>query len=394
MSIEPKAAMIGEMKNRFKSNRQIRYAEQSTSFIDAARVAKSVLSKSIAIGPQNESLVLKINNLLNTEYCTLVSSGTAALHAAYAAIPNVQNSEVITTPISFLATATTAIHVGAKVRFADIDLKTGLLDVDNSLSLISPDTSTICVVDYAGIPFDVEELKRKSQVEYIIQDAAHSFGSLLNGEYVGSKADMTTFSFFATKNITSAEGGAVTTNNHSLHTYIDKFKSNGIVRDQSLFELPLEGPWHQESHILGLNYRMSELQAALAISQLRKIEKFKMRRSEIHSKYRSNLTMVPEITFLSVPDAVDPMWHLFPIFVPSNSRRRLFEYLYSKNIFVQVNYRPIYLHPLFQDLGYRPGLCPNAESFYAQEISLPIHNNLKNWQIDYICELIIDFFKN
>ena len=362
---------------------------------DAFNLAKVSLSKSIAIGPQATALEEQLMNLTNSGYCTSFSSGTAGLHAAYNSIPNIRESEVITSPLSFIATASTALFCGASIKFVDIDVDTGLMDIAKVDSAISRKTSVVTVVDYAGIPFDVPSLrmKLKDQVEYIIQDAAHSFGSKFNNEYIGNLADMTVFSFFPTKNIAAGEAGAITSNNVDLYNKFNKFKSHGITRNLVDLVHQNEGGWHQESQSLGLNYRLSELHSALALSQLNRLEKFKKRRQEIFQKYIANLKDLTDISLPNFPIDTEPMWHLFPLRVPSNKRKELFNHLRSKNILVQVNYLPIYLHPIFADLGYRRGVCPNAEQYYSQEISLPMHYNLKNWQIDYVSELILKFFK-
>jgi dTDP-4-amino-4,6-dideoxygalactose transaminase len=248
-------------------------------------------------------------------------------------------------------------------------------------------------VDYAGHPVDLDELKviaRRSGA-YLLEDAAHSIGGTYKGEPIGSIADLTTFSFFPTKNLTTGEGGAVVTNSDSLGQLARKFKMHGLVRESENMRYPDEGPWHQEVHNFGLNYRLPDVLCALGSSQLLRLELFKKRRSEIFKVYQEAFKDVDWITLPTWKDYVDPMWHLFPIRVPVSVRRNLFEYLRKNEVYVQVNYIPVYWHPVYEDLGYKRGLCQVAESYYKSEISMPLHYELTSSDINKVIELMMNF---
>ena len=194
---------------------------------------------------------------------------------------------------------------------------------------------------------------------------------------MGSLADVTTFSFFPTKNLTTAEGGAVVTSDGGLADGAERYRMHGLVRDRAQQRMPDEGPWHQEVHSFGLNYRLPDVLAALGTSQLRRLAMFKARRTEIFERYGEELADLGLTLPVRRPGA-DPMWHLYPLRVPAADRRRIFEELRARGILVQVNYIPVYWHPVFEDLGYRRGQCPVAEQYYREEISLPMYAALSD----------------
>jgi dTDP-4-amino-4,6-dideoxygalactose transaminase len=282
--------------------------------------------------------------------------------------------------MTFASTAATAMNLGATVVFADIEVATGNIDPDAVESLITPKTKAIVAIDYAGHPADMDRIVgigRKYGIP-VIEDAAHSIGSRYKGKPVGSLADITTFSFFPTKNITTGEGGAVVTNNADYATKARRFRSHGMVREPQLLRNPSEGPWHQEVQTLGLNYRLPDILATLGSQQLAKLERFKTKRARVFDWYRKNLEGIPNLTLPTKLDYADPMWHLYPVRVPSADRKRIFEGLRAQGIMVQVNYIPVHWHPVFQDMGYQVGLTPVAEDFYRQQISLPMHATLSS----------------
>jgi dTDP-4-amino-4,6-dideoxygalactose transaminase len=205
-----------------------------------------------------------------------------------------------------------------------------------------------------------------------MEDAAHSIGSLDDGRPVGSLADLTTFSFFPTKNMTTAEGGAVATLDPAIGQRVHEFHFIGLVRDPERMRYPDEGPWHQEVHEWGLNYRLSDVLCALGLSQLSRLETFKARRTEIFERYQMAFRDVDGLGIPQVREGVSPTWHLYPIRIKGGRRREVFERMREAGIGVQVNYIPVYWHPLFEDLGYQRGMCPVAEQFYAEELSLPM----------------------
>ena len=356
----------------------IPYGHQSVSWVDAIAVAKTVKSEWMTMGPALEKFEADLAKVSGGKHVVAVSSGSAALHCAYAAIDLGPGDEIITSPLTFASTATTAMNLGAKVVFADIQPDTGNIDPLHVESLLGPRTKAIVAVDYAGHPADLDELAKISQKHGIVlvEDAAHSLGSIYKDRPVGSVADITTFSFFPTKNIATGEGGAVVTNSKTFARKARLFRSHGLVRDNDSLKYPNEGPWHQEIHSLGLNYRLPDVLASLGSSQLRRIDKFKARRKSIFRGYSEALGGIEYLQLPVERDYVDTMWHLFPIRVPAVKRKTIFEFLRSRGVMVQVNYVPVYWHPYFERLETPRGACARAEAFYLSEISLPMHADL------------------
>jgi dTDP-4-amino-4,6-dideoxygalactose transaminase len=371
----------------------IQYGKQSISRSDY-RAIKSVLDSDwLTIGPKVEEFEHEIYKVCGSKNF-VVSSGTAALHCAYAAIDLKPGDEVITPPITFISTQSTAMHFGAKIQFCDIDPKTGNMDPNLAESLINNKTKAITVVDFAGHPADLDifrDICDRHNI-FLIEDAAHSIGSLYKGRPVGSIADLTTFSFFPTKNFTTGEGGAVSSNNSKLLDLARKFGRQGLVREVDKFRYEPDGRWHQEVHKIGLNYRLPDILCSLGISQIKKIHNFKKSRTDIFNFYGENLREISEIQLPFKEDFVDPMWHLYPVRIKDGSRNKFYEFLWDFDIRVQVNYVPAYFHPVFQDDGYKKGICPSSEKFYQEEISLPIHPNLRPKDLNKIVKITKKFF--
>lgn len=323
-----------------------------------------------------------------------VTSGTAALHVAYAAAGVGPGHDVVVAPLTFVATAAAAALHGARVIFADVSEDTGNLDPDAAKAALTPSTTVVSGVDYAGHPIDADPLRELAHDAgaLLLEDAAHSIGGTWHGRPVGDLADLTTLSFFPTKNLTTAEGGAVVSPRQELVAGARSFRNHGLVRDKAAQRFPDEGPWHQEVHAFGLNYRLPDLLAALGSSQLTRLAAFKDRRTEIHARYDAALADVAEVRTPSTRDGADPAWHLYPLRVLDGRRRELFEFLRERGVGVQVNYVPAYWHPVFADLGYRRGMCPNAEAYYAQQISLPLFPDLTDSDVDRVAGLVREFF--
>jgi dTDP-4-amino-4,6-dideoxygalactose transaminase len=223
---------------------------------------------------------------------------------------------------------------------------------------------------------------------YFLEDAAHSIASLYKGKPVGSLADITAFSFFPTKNMTTAEGGAVVARDTALVERARRFRSHGLVRNKDEQRYPDEGPWHQEVHELGLNYRLPDVLSAIGLSQIKRIQEFKARRTAVFDRYHAELADVQGIILPTKRDYVDPMWHLYPIRVQDGRRREIFEFMRDQGVLVQVNYIPAYWHPAFEDLGYKRGMCPVAEEYYTQEISLPMYADLSDDQQSVVIDVL------
>ena len=367
----------------------ISYGRHSISRSDIKFVKKTMKSEWLTIGPLVNKFESKISEFIEAE-AFVVSSGTAALHCAYAAIELKKDDEVISTPLTFVATHSTAMIFGAKIVFADVDRFTGNLDPKSVESLISNKTKAISVVDYAGHPADLDkfrEIANKYNL-YLIEDAAHSFGAKYKGKPVGSIADLTVFSFFPTKNITTGEGGAVSSSNSDLLDRARKFGRHGLVRDASKFSLVPDGPWHQEVQSLGLNYRLPDILCALGIKQLSRVKYFQSIRNEIFNHYQNLLGEIENVELPFMENWVEPFWHLYPIRVDQFKRNYIFNDLRESGIGVQVNYELSYYHPIFKKLNYSIPSTPNAENYYRREISLPIHVNLKKRDLNKVVKVL------
>ena len=369
----------------------IPYGHQTVSWLEALAVAKTVKSEWITMGPDLGRFETELARVSGAKHAVAVSSGSAALHCAYAAIDLGPGDEIITSPLTFASTATTAMNLGAKVVFADIQSDTGNIDPLQVESLLTPRTKAIVAVDYAGHPADLDELlaiSRKNGI-VLIEDAAHSLGSTYKSRPVGSIADITTFSFFPTKNITTGEGGAVMTDDENFAQKARLFRSHGIVRDKAQLVYQDEGPWHQEIHNLGLNYRLPDILASLGTSQLKKLGYFRTQRRKVWTRYAEILENMPGVRLPIERNYVESVWHLYPIRIDAYRRRTVFEGLRSQGVLVQVNYLPVYWHPLFQELGYKKGLTQYAEEFYQEEISMPMFTSLSPKQISAVSTALL-----
>lgn len=371
----------------------IPYGRQFLDELDYQSVLSALKSDWLTTGPQVEKFEDLLTQIIGAP-AICVSSGTAALHCAYAAIELEVGDEIITPPITFIGTQATAYQMGAKIVFADVQADTGNIDPKSVESLINRRTKAIVAVDFAGHPAELFELKALADKYkiYLIEDAAHSLGSKYHDIAVGGIADITTFSFFPTKNITTAEGGAVSSKNSELLERARKFSRQGLIRDEKNFKIKSEGPWHQEVQNFGLNYRLPDVLCALGISQLNKMPKFKEQRNKIFDNYSSNIEENENLKLPVRRHYVDPMWHLYPVRIKPIHRRFVFEKLREKNINVQVNYLPVYWHPVFENLGFKRGICPVSENFYSSEISIPIYAGLEleyqNVIIEHLNEII------
>ena len=373
----------------------IPYGRHSINDADIEAVVKALRSDWLTTGPLVEDFEAALERVVGAP-CISVSSGTAALHCAYAAIGLHPGDELITPPITFIATQATAAFFGAKIVFADIQPDTANIDPQAVEAAITPRTKAIVVVDYAGHPADLDELRAiadKNQI-YLIEDAAHSIGSIYKGRPVGSIADITTFSFFPTKNLTTAEGGAVASIRPELLEKAKRFSRQGLVRNSQELLMKGEGPWHQEVHEFGLNYRLPDVLCALGISQLKRLESFKQARAVNYSRYGELLHDLSLVQLPTQRSYVDPTWHLYPIQVEAPNRKVIFEGLRKSGIGVQVNYIPANWHPVFWDEAIKFGTHPIAETFYRRQISLPMYFNLDEKKRDYVAKTLIMICKS
>lgn len=364
------------------------YGRQSIDPSDIEVVTAALSSDWLTTGPEVDRFEAAIAERAGVEHAVSVTSGTAALHVAYAAAGIEPGDEIVTTPLTFAATASTAALFGAKVVFADVDPATGNLDPAAAEAAVTERTKVVTAVDYAGVPVDAPAFRDLAERKGLLflEDAAHSIGSTLDGVPVGSLADLTTYSFFPTKNLTTAEGGAVVTADDELAARARSFKNHGLVRDRAAQRTPDEGPWHQEVHAFGLNYRLPDVLSALGTNQLTRLDQFVARRAEVKQAYDEALAELDGVDIPFASEGAAPAWHLYPLRVPAERRREIFESLREQGIGVQVNYIPVYWHPVFEDLGYQRGMCPVAEDYYRREISLPMFPGLTDGDVERVIE--------
>lgn len=362
----------------------IPYGRHTINEDDIAAVVAALQSDWLTTGPRVEEFELALEEVVGAP-CISVSSGTAALHCAYAAIDLQPGDEVITPPITFIATQATAALFGAKIVFADVQTDTGNIDPIAVGAAVTSRTRAIVAVDYAGHPADLDELREIANRHNIllIEDAAHSFGSTYKSRPVGSIADITTFSFFPTKNMTTSEGGAISSIHPKLLAKAKRFSRQGIVRDREEFVIRNQGAWHQEVQEFGLNYRLPDVLCALGLSQLKRAQEMKSARDQVFLRYIEVLNPIEGVITPPFRDYVNPNWHLFPIKVEPTKRNIIFTQLRNAGYGVQVNYLPVHLHPVFSKEGYTWGDYPNSENFYLSEISLPMWPGLLTVQEDY-----------
>ncbi|MFC6714765.1 DegT/DnrJ/EryC1/StrS family aminotransferase [Branchiibius cervicis] len=370
------------------------YGRQSIDEDDIAAVSQVLRGDWLTTGPavaQFEKDVAAVAGVHDP--AVAVTSGTAALHTAYAAAGVGPGDEVITTPLTFFATATTAMWQGARIVFADVSEDTGNLDPEAAAAAVTDRTKIVAGVDYAGHPIDAPALAKVAHDAgaLLLEDAAHSVGGSLDGVPVGSLADLTTFSFFPTKNLTTAEGGAVVSPSSELLAAARNFKGIGYTREESKLRVTDEGPWYYEVHSLGLNYRLPDVLAALGSSQLTRLARFKARRQEITDRYNAGLADIEVLRTPGHRAGAEPVWHLYPLRILDGRRRELFEHLHADGIGVQVNYIPVHTQPIFADLGWHKGQFPVAEAYSAQEISLPMFPDLTDVDVDRVIDSVRTF---
>lgn len=369
------------------------YGRQSIDEGDVAAVIEVLGSDWLTTGPWVRAFESQLAALAGAPGAVSVTSGTAALHTAYAAIGVCEGDEVVTTPLTFVATASSATILGATVVFADVTPDTGNLDPDAVAAALTHRTRVVSGVDYGGHPIDVPGLRAATQGSDVVllEDAAHSIGGTLDGVPVGSLSDVTTFSFFPTKNLTTAEGGAVVARDTDVLTRAATFRNIGMVKDPERMRASDQGPWFYEVHEAGVNYRLPDVLAALGSSQLARLDGFTRRRREIHARYTQGLKDLDALVLPPTREGAEPTWHLYSLRIRDGRRRQLFDHLREQGIGVQVNYIPVYWHPLYADLGYRRGMCPVAEEYYEQEISLPLFPDLADSDVDRVIDLVRGF---
>lgn len=353
------------------------YGRQWIDDEDIEEVIETLKSDYITTGPKIREFEEKVAAYTGTKYAVAISNGTAALHAACFAAGIGYGDEVITTPMTFAASANCILYCGAKPVFADIDPQTYNIDPEDIKRKITSKTKAIIPVHYTGQPVDIDEINKiaKQYGLIVIADGAHALGAEYKGKKVGSQSDMMTLSFHPVKHITTGEGGMILTNSEDFYEKLKLFRTHGITRDENLLTKN-EGPWYYEQQYLGYNYRMTDIQAAIGISQMNKLNKFLKLRREYAQMYNDAFKDIEELIIPYQLPYTNSSWHIYVLQLRLEKlkvgRREVYEALLKENIGVNVHYIPIYYHPYYQRLGYKKGLCPNAEHLYERIITLPL----------------------
>lgn len=386
-----KPAICGGTPVRTK---KIFYGHQYLDEADYQAVLDVLKSDYLTCGPKITELENKLCELTGAKYAVVCSNGTAALHIAALAAGVGEGDEVITTPITFAASANCALYVGANPVFADINEKTYNIDPESVASKITDKTKAVVAVDYTGQAVELDKLQKicKEKGLVLIEDGAHSIGTKYNGIPVGSIADMTTFSFHPVKTVTGGEGGAVLTNNQEYYEKLLLYRSHGITRDANLLENESHGGWYYEQVDLGYNYRMTDIQAGLIVSQLEKLSMFKQRRKELVERYNKAFANNDAIIVQEEIPESDTSRHLYILRLNSEkltiNRKEFFDALGAENVCCNVHYIPVYYFPHYQRLGYEKGLCPKAEALYDEMISLPLYYGMTDEDCDDVIRAV------
>ena len=376
------------------------YGHQYIDEADIQAVTDVLRSDYMTCGPKITELEEKLCRMTGAKYAVAVSNDTAALHIACQIAGVGEGDEVITTPITFAASANCALYCGGRPVFADIDPATYNIDPASVKAHITEKTRAVVAVDYTGQAVALDELLAMCREKGIvlIEDAAHSIGTLYKGKPVGSIADLTTFSFHPVKTITGGEGGAILTNNKEYYEKALLYRSHGITREEAFLEHPSDGPWYYEQLALGMNYRMTDMQAALLISQLDKLPMFCKRRKEIVARYNAAFEAMPEIVIQQELPESDTTRHLYILRIRPEKltvgRRQFFDALGAENICCNVHYIPTYYFPYYEKLGYRRGLCPNAEKLYEEIITLPLYYAMSDRDVEDVIHAVTKVVEN
>lgn len=373
---------------------RIFYGRQCIEQDDIEAVVDTLKGDLITCGPKVEALEAQLCQVTGAKYAVVVANGTAALHLAALAAGFGEGDEVIVSSITFAASANCVLYCGAKPVFADIRPDTYNIDPESVRRLITPRTRGIVAVDFTGQAVEHDALREicREHGLVMIEDAAHAIGTKYKGQPIGSIADMTCFSFHPVKTVTGGEGGAITTNDEALYRRLLRVRTHGITRSMDEMAHPTDAKWYNEQVELGYNYRMTDIQAALLLSQFKKLDRFAARRREIVKKYDEAFSHMPEIALQREIPESDTVRHLYILRLKPErltcGRRQFFDALGAENICSQVHYLPVYWHSYYEKLGYEKGLCPNAEKYYEEAMSLPLYYSLTDSDVDCVIRAV------
>lgn len=366
------------------------YGKQTIDDEDINEVIKTLKSPLITQGPKIEEFEKDIAKYVGAKYAVAFNSGTSALHGAYFALGIGKGDEVITTPNTFVATSNAALYLGADVKFSDVDIKTGNIDVNKIET--TENTKLITPVHYSGNPVDLKEVSEIDNVK-IIEDGAHALGAKYGGKKIGSLtySEMAMFSFHPVKHITTGEGGIIVTNNEEYYERLQLFRSHGITKNNLHNEA--HGDWYYEMQELGFNYRITDIQCALGCSQLKKLDSFVRARRTIAKTYNEIFEDNPYFDVTLEKENGESSYHLYPILLKDELvkyKKDIFAKLRANGLGVQVHYIPVYKQPYYQKIGFKQDSCPVCDEFYAKEISIPMYPTLTDEDIEFVKETLFE----
>ena len=355
-------------------------------------VTEVIRSQWLTMGPRTDEFEKAVQKYINVKHAVAVSNGTAALHLSLLAMGIGPGDEVIVTPLSFVASTNVVLYVGAKPVFVDVKADTFNIDPEKIKEKVTSKTRAIIPVHLAGLPADMDsifEIAENHDIQ-VLEDAAHAIGAKYKGKKIGSFGDVTSFSFFSNKNLSVGEGGAITTNNDEIAKKLRLLRSHGLTKSTWARHHKKEEESYDQLYemvMLGYNYRMTEINAALGLVQLKKLDTFNAQRKKLFEFYMSLTNGLP-LQFQQIPDDVESSYHVLPTLFPKGLRSRVRSELTDRGIGTSIHYTPIHKFQYYQNLGYRNELLPIAEDIGSRVITLPLHQNLSDNDVEYIVENI------
>lgn len=369
------------------------YGRQCITEEDINEVNKVLRGNYLTTGPMVKNFEEAIANYVGAKYAVAVTNGTAALHIACLAAGIKEGDEVLVPAVTFVASSNCVLYCGGTPVFVDVDMNTGNIDVTKMEEMITPRTKAIIPVDFSGHSVNMDRIMEIAD-KYnliVIEDGAHALGSEYKGKKVGSKAHMTEFSFHPVKPITTGEGGVVTTNSKDLYEKLKLYRTHGITREEEQL-IDNHGPWYYEQQVLGYNYRIPDINCALGLSQMRKLDLFLEKRRNIVKKYNEAFSLNRFLTVPTEEEYSNSGWHIYVVKLNLNElrvgRKEIFEALQKENIGVNVHYLPVYLQPYYKNLGYEKGLCPIAEEYYDRILTLPLHPSMSERDVSDVIKAV------
>ena len=396
-------ASVAPSQEEPKAMAPIPYGRQTITDEDIASVIQVLKSDFLTQGPKIAEFERAFAEYVGATHAVAVANGTAALHLCAMALGVGPGTRVITTPITFAASANCVKYCGGEVWFADIHPVTATLDLDATRRLLESKPAGffqgIIPVDFAGLPVEMQAFRALADEFgcWLIEDACHAPGASFADDAGHSRrcgdghyADLAIFSFHPVKHIAAGEGGMVTTNSEQLYRRLLSLRSHGITKEEDLLE-ENHGGWYYEMRELGYNYRLTDVQAALALSQLTRADEGLARRRELAARYDTAFQKVPQVQTPHVPRCFQHAWHLY--IIRTDERKALYDHLRAKLIFCQVHYVPVHTMPYYRRLGSKKGDFPVAEAYYGACLSLPLFPALTSEQQDHVIDSITDFFR-